>query len=191
MNNSCLLSILKYTTNEIKFQIVLEISKEKYIFVSTTNNKGQLLSYPILKTIIHYFNFKLMSNLQNSVQENNYYLLSYTEDKILVGSDHKEDFEIDLADFEYYLTLIDRIGIQYHASLCDEYDETEITMEEWLSDNDQTEIDQHLTEYIINGGSKQEPDLSEVPLPVSDPYELAEVGQRPIYEEQRYLAHIV
>lgn len=130
-----------------------------------------------------------MANLQNSNQEINYYFLSHNGETILVGSDHAPDFEIDLGDFESYLTLTDRIGVQYHASLCDEYDETEITMEDFL-ENDQTEIDEHLTEYIINGGLKQQ-DTREIPLPVSDPYEQVKGAQRPIFEEQRYLAHIM
>lgn len=127
------------------------------------------------------------SNLRNSDQENNYYFLSHNGEMILVGSDHKPEFEIPFGDFEQYLLLIDRIGTHIYP----EWDEqTTITMDDFLT-NDQDEIDQHLTEYIKNGGSKQEPDLTEIPLPVSDTYELVSAGQRATYFEERYLKYIL
>lgn len=132
-----------------------------------------------------------MSKLQNSIQENNYYFLSSTEDKILVGSDTQPDFEIDLGDFEYYLTSIGRIGVQYYVGIGDDYNEESITMEEWINDNDQCEIDDRLTEYIQNGGLNKQPDTREIPLPVSDTYELVSVGQRATYFEERYLKYIL
>jgi len=87
-----------------------------------------------------------MDNLSFSNQVLNFWVLNFTNDAIIVGSDLIEGtITVDDGDFEQFLLSLNRIGTYYNDYTQD--DDT-YTYEEFMKDTDLYEIDNLLDEYI-------------------------------------------
>jgi hypothetical protein len=125
-----------------------------------------------------------MTKVQNSGQILNFWVESKTAKTILVGSDLMPEFEIQVESFADYLHQTEKIGEWY----CEIIGESiMVTMQDFWQE-EENRINEFLDEYVkLEYLAFNEP---LAPLPASDLYEGAEVGQRPDYEVESVLKNI-
>lgn len=129
-----------------------------------------------------------MTNLQFSNGIINFWVESRKGSTILVGSDRCQDFEVLVKDFEGYLMDIEKIGEWYCPII---RESIMVTMNDFWKEDEHT-INELLDDYIKNEYLQQltEQKYLQTPLPASDVYFRVEGGQRPVFEEERYLKGI-